>query len=99
MLYRTLGRTGEKVSLIGMGGAHLSRRPLDERAAPRLIHAALDRGINFLDNCWNYGHGNSERWMGMALAQGGYRQKAFLMTKLDGRTREAAQSQLDESLQ
>jgi len=98
MLYRTLGHTGEKVSLIGMGGAHLSRSPLDERAATRLIHAALDRGINFLDNCWDYGHGNSERWMGTALAQGTYRQKAFLMTKLDGRTREAAQSQLDESL-
>lgn len=98
MLYRTLGHTGEKVSLIGVGGAHLSRPPLDERGATRLIHAALDRGINFLDNCWDYGHGNSERWMGVALAQGGYRQKAFLMTKLDGRTREAAKSQLDESL-
>jgi aryl-alcohol dehydrogenase-like predicted oxidoreductase len=99
MLYRTLGHTGERVSLIGMGGAHLSRAPLDERGATRLIHAALDRGINFLDNCWDYGHGNSERWMGTALAQGSYRQKAFLMTKLDGRTREAARSQLDESLQ
>ena len=98
MLYRTLGHTGERVSLIGMGGAHLSRPPLDEAAAGRLIHAALDRGINFLDNCWDYGHGNSERWMGTALAQGGYRNKAFLMTKLDGRTKEAANSQLEESL-
>jgi predicted aldo/keto reductase-like oxidoreductase len=98
MLYRTLGRTGEKVSLIGMGGAHLSRKPLDESAAVKLVHAALDRGINFLDNCWDYGHGNSEKWMGTALAQAGYRKKAFLMTKLDGRTKEAARSQLDESL-
>jgi uncharacterized protein len=98
MIYRALGRTGEQVSLIGMGGAHLSRRPLDEAAAVKLIHAALDRGINFLDNCWDYGHGNSEKWMGTALAQGGYRNKAFLMTKLDGRTAEAAKSQLDESL-
>ncbi|HEV7554971.1 MAG TPA: aldo/keto reductase [Kofleriaceae bacterium] len=98
MLYRTLGRTGVKVSLIGMGGAHLSRKPLDEAGAVKLIHAALDRGINFLDNCWDYGHGNSEKWMGTALAQGGYRSKAFLMTKLDGRTKEAAKSQLDESL-
>ncbi|MEO7731256.1 MAG: aldo/keto reductase [Kofleriaceae bacterium] len=98
MLYRTLGRTGEKVSLIGLGGAHLSRKPLDEKAAGKLIHAALDRGINFLDNCWDYGHGNSEKWMGTALAQGGYRKKAFLMTKLDGRTKESAKSQLDESL-
>ena len=98
MLYRTLGKTGEKVSLIGMGGAHLSRKPLDEKSAGKLIHAALDRGINFLDNCWDYGHGNSEKWMGTALAQAGYRKKAFLMTKLDGRTKEAAKSQLDESL-
>ncbi len=98
MLYRRLGSTGEKVSLIGMGGAHLSRKPLTEPDAIRLIHAALDRGINFLDNSWDYGHGNSEKWMGAALAQGGYRQKAFLMTKLDGRTKEAAKSQLEESL-
>ena len=98
MVYRTLGKTGEKVSLIGMGGAHLSRKPLDEKAAVKLIHAALDRGINFLDNCWDYGKGNSEKWMGTALAQGGYRKKAFLMTKLDGRTKESAKSQLEESL-
>jgi uncharacterized protein len=98
MIYRTLGRTGEKVSLIGIGGAHLSRAPLDEASAGKLIHAALDRGINFLDNCWDYGHGNSEKWMGAALSQAGYRKKAFLMTKIDGRTKEAAKSQLDESL-
>jgi len=98
MLYRPLGSTGEKVSLIGMGGAHLSRKPLTEQDAIRLIHAALDRGINFLDNSWDYGHGNSEKWMGAALAQGGYRQKAFLMTKLDGRTKESAKTQLEESL-
>ena len=98
MLYRTLGHTGERVSLIGMGGAHLSRKPLTEDSAVKLIHAALDRGINFLDNSWDYGHGNSEKWMGTALAQGGYRQKAFLMTKLDGRTQESAKSQLEESL-
>ena len=67
MLYRKLGRTGEKVSLIGMGGAHLSRQPLDEKAAVKLIHAALDRGINFLDNCWDYHDGDSEKCMGKAL--------------------------------
>lgn len=98
MWYRTLGHTGEKVSLIGMGGAHLSRKPLTEEGAVKLIHAAIDRGINFMDNSWDYGHGNSEKWMGTALAQGGYRSKAFLMTKLDGRTKESAKSQLDESL-
>jgi aryl-alcohol dehydrogenase-like predicted oxidoreductase len=98
MPYRTLGSTGEKVSLIGLGGAHLSRAPMTEAGAGQLIQAALDRGINFLDNSWDYGHGNSEKWMGTALAQGGYRNKAFLMTKIDGRTKEAATSQLNESL-
>jgi aryl-alcohol dehydrogenase-like predicted oxidoreductase len=98
MLFRTLGSTGERVSLIGMGGAHLSRAPMTEASAGKLIHAALDRGINFLDNSWDYGHGNSEKWMGTALAQAGYRRKAFLMTKIDGRTKEAANSQLNESL-
>lgn len=98
MLYRTLGRTGQKVSLIGLGGSHLSRKPLDEASAGKLIHAAIDRGITFMDNCWDYGGGNSEMWMGTALAQGGYRKKAFLMTKLDGRTKDAATSQLDDSL-
>ena len=98
MWYRPLGHTGENVSVIGMGGAHLGRAPMTEAEAVKLIHAGLDRGINFLDNSWDYNHGNSEKWMGTALAQGGYRRKAFLMTKLDGRTKEAAASQLDESL-
>jgi len=98
MLFRTLGQTGERVSLIGLGGAHLSRKPMTEAAATKLIHAALDRGINFLDNSWDYGHGNSEKWMGTSLAQGAYRKKAFLMTKIDGRTKETAKTQLEESL-
>jgi len=98
MLFRTLGHTGERVSLIGLGGAHLSRKPMTEEMAVHLVHSALDRGINFLDNSWDYGHGNSEKWMGNALAQGGYRKKAFLMTKLDGRTKESATAQLNESL-
>jgi aryl-alcohol dehydrogenase-like predicted oxidoreductase len=98
MLYRELGKTGVKVSLIGMGGFHLGKKPLDEKSAGKLIHAALDRGITFLDNCWDYNKGDSETWMGAALAQGGYRKKAFLMTKIDGRTKELATKQLDESL-
>jgi predicted aldo/keto reductase-like oxidoreductase len=98
MLYRTLGRTGEKVSLIGMGGYHLGKKPLDQKSAGKLIHAGLDRGINFLDNCWDYNDGNSERWMGIALSQAGYRKKAFLMTKIDGRTKQDAAKQLDQSL-
>jgi len=99
MIYRALGTTGERVSLIGLGGAHLVAESLDERGAIRLIHAALDGGINFLDNCWDYGDGRCEKRMGTALAQGNYREKAFLMTKIDGRTKKVATSQLHESLE
>jgi predicted oxidoreductase len=98
MLYRPLGSTGEKVSAIGLGGAHIGKSPVDEPMAVRLVHAAIDRGINFLDNSWDYNNGQSEIRMGKALAQGGYRQKAFLMTKIDGRTKEAANAQLETSL-
>jgi aryl-alcohol dehydrogenase-like predicted oxidoreductase len=100
MLYRKLGATGEMVSAIGMGGAHLGRPPVsDEATAVKLIHAAIDRGINFMDNSWDYNHGQSEMNMGAALAQGGYRNKAFLMTKIDGRTKIEAARQIDTSLQ
>ena len=99
MIYRVLGRTGEKVSLIGLGGAHLSADSLDERGAIKLIHAALDGGINFLDNSWDYSNGRSEKRMGTALAQSSYRAKAFLMTKVDGRTKRSAMEQLHESLE
>jgi diketogulonate reductase-like aldo/keto reductase len=97
MIYRKLGRTGERVSAIGLGGYHLGQESLDESEAIRLIHQAVDRGINFLDNCWDYNGGVSETRMGKALA-GGYRGKVFLMTKLDGRTRAEAARQIDESL-
>src|SRR5881628_3274841 len=97
MIYRELGKTGEKVSAIGVGGWHLGLRPVDEALAIRIVRTALDSGINFLDNCWDYNEGESERRMGRALRDG-YRQKAFLMTKIDGRTAVAAQRQLDESL-
>jgi len=93
--YRTLGRTGEKVSLVGVGGAHIGR--VSEKESLQIIRASLDRGLNFLDNSWDYNDGKSEEWMGKALKDG-YRQKAFLMTKIDGRTRESATRQLDESL-
>lgn len=98
MLYRSLGSTGEKVSAIGLGGSHIGKPPVDPAMAVKLIQAALDRGINFMDNSWDYNGGQSELRMGTALSQGGYRNKAFLMTKLDGRTKESAQSQLEESL-
>ena len=98
MLYRELGTTSVQVSLIGMGGAHLGLAEVEEDQALRLIHEGLDRGINFLDNSWDYNEGRSEERVGKALSQGGYRQKAFVMTKLDGRTKEVAANQIDTSL-
>jgi aryl-alcohol dehydrogenase-like predicted oxidoreductase len=95
MLYRTLGRTGEQVSLIGLGGYHLGQP--DEAEAIRIVRTAVDRGVTFMDNCWDYNGGASEIRMGKAL-RGGYRDKVFLMTKIDGRTRQAAARQIDESL-
>jgi hypothetical protein len=82
MPYRTLGRSGEKVSLIGLGGYHMAV-PRDEQESIRLVHAAIDNGINFMDNCWDYHDGDSEVRMGKALKDG-YRKKVFLMTKIDG---------------
>jgi aryl-alcohol dehydrogenase-like predicted oxidoreductase len=95
--YRTLGRTGERVSAIGMGGFHLAQPGLEEAESIRLIRSAIDRGINFMDNSWDYNEGQSEIRMGKALKDG-YRQKVFLMTKLDGRTKQEAAKQIDESL-
>ncbi len=97
MKYRTLGQTGERVSILGIGGFHLSK-PQDAQLAIRIVRTALDHGINFLDNSWDYGEGESERRMGNALRDG-YREKAFLMTKIDGRTAKGATRQVEESLQ
>ena len=94
--YRMLGHTGEKVSLIGLGGYHLGKQS-DEQESIRIIRSGLDNGVNFLDNCWDYNGGVSEERMGKALRDG-YRQKAFLMTKIDGQTKKAAEQQLEESL-
>jgi len=96
--YRTLGRTGERVSAIGLGGWHLGLERVDEPLSVRIIRTAIDRGINFLDNCWDYNDGASETRMGKAL-RGGYRQKVFLMTKIDGRSYAEATRQLDRSLE
>ncbi len=96
MIYRKLGATGEKVSAIGLGGYHIGM-PKDAEEGVRIVRSALDRGMNFLDNCWDYHDGESEIRMGKALT-GGYREKAFLMTKFDGRTKEATAKQIDESL-
>jgi aryl-alcohol dehydrogenase-like predicted oxidoreductase len=96
--YRTLGRTGERVSAIGLGGWHLGLERVDEQLSFRIIRTAIDRGINFLDNCWDYNDGASETRMGKALGDG-YRRKVFLMTKIDGRSYAEATRQLDQSLE
>src|SRR5882757_8768445 len=93
--YRKLGRTGEKVSAIGVGGFHIGNPPEEEGI--RIIRTAIDRGINFMDNSWDYHDGGSEVRMGKALKDG-YREKAFPMTKIDGRTKASAAKQIDESL-
>jgi len=97
MIYRTLGSTGEEVSAIGLGGWHLGLKHVDEQLSFRIVRSAIDRGINFMDNCWDYNDGISEVRMGKALRDG-YRSKVFIMTKIDGRSKEAADRQLDESL-
>ena len=96
MPYRTLGRSGEKVSLLGLGGYHIGIQD-DEQESIRIIRTAIDNGVNFLDNCWDYNGGTSEIRMGKALRDG-YRHKVFLMTKIDGQVKDAAARQLDESL-
>ncbi|HEV8346094.1 MAG TPA: aldo/keto reductase [Vicinamibacterales bacterium] len=97
MPYRILGHTGERVSAIGVGGWHLGLKHVTEKLAIEIVRRAIDAGINFLDNSWDYNEGASETRMGKALRDG-YRQKAFLMTKIDGRSKKAATDQLDESL-
>jgi aryl-alcohol dehydrogenase-like predicted oxidoreductase len=95
---RALGRTGERVSCIGLGGYHIGQAKLSDEQSIQLIRQAVDRGITFLDNCWDYNDGTSVVRMGKALA-GGYRNKVFLMTKIDGRTQSSCAQQIDESLQ
>ena len=94
---RDLGRTGEQVSAIGLGGWHLGLPRVDEKLAIRLVRRAIDDGLTFMDNSWDYNEGASEKRMGKALKDG-YRQRAFLMTKIDGRSGKEAAKQLDESL-
>jgi len=96
MPYRQLGTTGEMVSAIGMGGYHLGKQK-DADESIRLMHAGIDRGITFMDNCWDYNDGLSEVRMGQALRHG-YRQKVFLMSKMDGRTADEYNKQLEQSL-
>ena len=86
------------MSALGLGGFHLAGHGADETEAIRLVRRAIEEGITFLDNCWDYNDGESERRMGKALCDG-YRKHAFVMTKIDGRTKAAAMTQIDESLQ
>lgn len=97
MQKRALGSTGEKVSAIGLGGWHLGLKHVDEQLAIRIVRSAIDRGITFMDNSWDYNGGLSEKRMGKALGDG-YRDRVFLMTKIDGRSAKEATRQLDESL-
>jgi predicted aldo/keto reductase-like oxidoreductase len=96
MIYRELGRTGERVSAIGIGGYHLGKQQNPDESI-RLLRTAIDRGITFMDNCWDYNGGISEVRMGQALRDG-YRQKVFLMTKIDGRDKNTAARQIEQSL-
>lgn len=94
---RALGRTGKLVSIVGLGGWHLSLKHVDAKLADTIMRSAVDRGINFFDNSWDYNDGESEKRMGKTLSDG-YRDKVFLMTKINGRTKKEAEKQLNESL-
>ncbi len=96
--YRVLGHTREKVSCIGMGGFHLGKSSLSENEAIQLVHSGVDRGLNFLDNSWDYNDGESEKRVGKAVKDGNLRKQVFMMTKIDGRTKDEANKQIDESL-
>ena len=94
---RPLGRTGIQVSFLGLGGAHVGRIQADAEAV-RVIHAAIDGGMTFMDNAWEYNKGRSEEVMGKAFLAPGYRDKAFLMTKVCSREAKGAMEQVEESL-
>ena len=96
MPVRKLGSTGVEVSVLGLGGFHIGLAK-DEKAAVQIVRAAVDHGVNFMDNCWDYNDGRSQVWMGSALRDG-YRKRVFLMTKIDGRTRKSAADQIDQCL-
>lgn len=98
MLYRELGSTKERVSALGLGGWHIGLKHVEEELGIRIVRTAIDRGITFMDNSWDYNGGVSEIRMGKALRDG-YRDKVFLMTKIDGRSKKEAAKQIDESLQ
>ncbi len=93
---RALGKTGEKVSIVGMGGWHIASIPEAEGIA--LMHEAIDQGMTFFDNAWDYHDGNAETVMGKALGSGGWRDRVFLMTKNCARDYEGSKKHLEDSL-
>ena len=93
---RTLGRTGLKVSIIGLGGGHIVRPNLSEQDSITLVHAAIDAGVTFMDNAWEYHNGESERRLGLALKD--RRDQVTLMTKVCARDRATAEAELHDSL-
>ena len=93
---RTLGRTGLKVSIIGLGGGHIVRPNLTEQDSINLVHAAIDAGVTFMDNAWEYHNGESERRLGLALKD--RRDQVTLMTKVCARDRATAETELHDSL-
>jgi predicted aldo/keto reductase-like oxidoreductase len=97
MPYRVLGKTGEKVSLLGVGGYHIGVDELTDEQSIAIMRTAVDEGVNFFDNAWEYNKGRSEERMGKALKDG-YRDRVFLMTKHKGRDAKTAQEQLETSL-
>jgi aryl-alcohol dehydrogenase-like predicted oxidoreductase len=94
---RPLGKTGERVSIICLGGWHIGAVK-DEQEAIKIMHAALDEGLTFFDNAWDYHDGGSEEIMGKALAMDGKRKQCFLMTKNCGRTGNEVKKHLEDSL-
>ncbi|GAC1534361.1 MAG: aldo/keto reductase [Candidatus Velthaea sp.] len=95
---RRLGRTNQNVTIVGLGGFHVGKPDIPDGDAIKLIHTAIDRGITFMDNSWGYNAGNSELRMGRALSVAGYRDRVFLMTKIDGRTKSSFNEQFEQSL-
>jgi aryl-alcohol dehydrogenase-like predicted oxidoreductase len=96
MIYRNLGTTGQRVSALGLGGYHMGLAKTENESI-RIVRSAIDRGVTFMDNSCDYQDGGAEIRMGKALKDG-YRQRIFLMTKYNGRTRAVTAKQIDESL-
>lgn len=99
MIYRELGSTGERVSALGLGGWHIGFPAMTEKESIGIMQAAIDGGVTFFDNSWDYNEGMSEVRMGKALAGNSRREKVFLMTKIDGRTKKEAAKQIEQSLE